>query len=254
MGYKDHIYTDSLVSNRMNADFIGVKIGDVNQSAEVRSSDYTLLSSSVDEVMEGEVFEIGIVNSSNQDIEGLQLSLQLDKVELVSFESEMFVLDNTNMSISNDLLSIVLHEVKNKKAFDVLSFKLRAIDGGFVEDLVTIDNSKLKAEVYQGKVLESSDIVLESIEKEENDFYIYQNVPNPYRYVSQIDFRAPLEDISKLTIRDVTGRIVYEEYLNTQIGKNTFLITEDKVTVPGVYYYTIELNEMTQTRKMVYIR
>jgi hypothetical protein len=85
-------------------------------------------------------------------------------------------------------------------------------------------------------------------------FNLHQNYPNPFNPVSKIRFDLPEASFVKITVYDVTGRIVsnpVNRYLNAGSFETEF--DASKLT-SGTYFYKIEAGDFTDTKQMVLVK
>ncbi len=87
-----------------------------------------------------------------------------------------------------------------------------------------------------------------------NTYRLYQNYPNPFNPVTKIKYGVPKNGYIKLTVYDELGKevaIVDEGYKEA----NTYEAVFDATNLPsGVYYYKLESDGFTDTKKMVIIK
>jgi len=86
------------------------------------------------------------------------------------------------------------------------------------------------------------------------EFSLEQNYPNPFNPITQINYSIPEKGFVKLVVYDLLGREVAT--LVNEIkdaGKHT-LSYDASMLSSGVYFYTLQVNGMTETRKMTLIR
>lgn len=87
-----------------------------------------------------------------------------------------------------------------------------------------------------------------------NTYTLYQNYPNPFNPVTKIKYGVPKNGYIKLTVYDELGKevqIVDEGYKSATTYEAVF----DATNLPsGVYYYKLESESFTDTKKMVIIK
>jgi hypothetical protein len=96
-----------------------------------------------------------------------------------------------------------------------------------------------------------------------NSFYLYQNYPNPFNPVTKIKFQAPLSppeggmQIVSLKIYDILGKEVSTIFSSPwgRIGGATYSVDWDGTNYPsGVYFYKLETDNYSETKKMVLLK
>lgn len=87
-----------------------------------------------------------------------------------------------------------------------------------------------------------------------NTFRLYQNYPNPFNPVTKIKYGLPKNGYVKLTVYDELGKevaVLVDGYREA----NTYEAVFDANNLPsGVYYYKLEADEFSDTKKMVIIK
>jgi hypothetical protein len=78
-----------------------------------------------------------------------------------------------------------------------------------------------------------------------------QNTPNPFADETAIGFYLPKATKGVLTIRDVKGALIYRVEGNYAKGNNQLILKQDQLRASGVFYYTLQTNDFTDTKKMV---
>ena len=87
-----------------------------------------------------------------------------------------------------------------------------------------------------------------------NEFNITQNYPNPFNPITTINFDIPLRNHVKLTVYDVLGKEVFV-LVNQEMDAGSYKVSWDASTFSsGVYFYKIETNSFSETKKMTLIK
>lgn len=87
-----------------------------------------------------------------------------------------------------------------------------------------------------------------------DNFSLSQNYPNPFNPQTNFEFRIADFGFVKLTIFDVLGKEV-QSLINQQLSPGTYSVDFDGSNLPsGIYYYRLEANSYTETKKMVLIK
>ena len=87
-----------------------------------------------------------------------------------------------------------------------------------------------------------------------NTFRLYQNYPNPFNPITKIKYGLPKNGNVKLTVYDELGKevaVLADGYAQA----NTYEAVFDATNLPsGVYYYKLEAEGFSDTKKMVIIK
>jgi hypothetical protein len=85
-------------------------------------------------------------------------------------------------------------------------------------------------------------------------YYLYQNYPNPFNPVTKIKFDLGKESFVKLNVFDVTGRRV-SSLVNQKLAAGTYETDFDaSVLSSAVYFYRLETETFSSTKKMILIK
>ena len=85
-------------------------------------------------------------------------------------------------------------------------------------------------------------------------FSLYQNYPNPFNPATDISFSIPEETNVKLVVYDITGNLV-ETLANNRFERGTHLLRwEASKYASGVYFYRIETEKFTESKKMLLVK
>lgn len=83
---------------------------------------------------------------------------------------------------------------------------------------------------------------------------LYTNYPNPFNPITKIKFEIPKDEIVKISVFDVSGKIV-SELVNEKLQAGVYEADFNGANLPsGTYFYKIETSSFIQTRKMVLIK
>ena len=87
-----------------------------------------------------------------------------------------------------------------------------------------------------------------------DEYKLFQNYPNPFNPVTNIKFDIPRSSHVKLIIYDALGREV-TTLVNEKLTAGSYETSWDGSSFPsGVYFYKLETDNFTNTRKMVLIK
>lgn len=85
-------------------------------------------------------------------------------------------------------------------------------------------------------------------------FLLSQNYPNPFNPVTNIQFSIPKLAYVKLVVFDMLGREV-EVLVNENVSAGTYNVDWNSSSYPsGVYFYKMETENFTQTKKMILLK
>lgn len=261
----ESIYFENMVApGEGDADFIATKIGDVNssaianaeQAAQDRHSSGTLMFLTENmEVRAGATFEMPF-RTEMRDIEGYQFTLSFDpaNVELTDIICHDAALSADHFGVFDDAITTSWNGVIHQSELFTLVFTAR-------KDITTsevfrIGSSRTIAEGYRldgslldiGLYFDNGSVSLAS------DFELYQNEPNPFSRTTTIRFSLPEAGQTRLRIVDAAGREIWKTEQRFTKGYHAVDIDGDWFPSEGMYFYILENDQYTATKKMIFNR
>jgi hypothetical protein len=243
--------------NQIGEDFVAVKIGDVNNTAQANNlmsvddrTNSTLLFDVQDRsVARGELVDVTF--KADQYVQGYQFTLNLNGLEVVDIvpgngmSSENFAVFNGMLTTSFDAAPGVHEQAE-------FTLRLRAKGAGSLRNMLNISSSITKAEAYSATA-ERQSVALRFNGKEVRGvgFEVYQNQPNPWINRTVIGFHLPEATDVTLTVFDETGRMLYNQTGDFEKGYNAFSLDRKLVNTTGVLYYQVSTSEESVTMKMI---
>ena len=87
-----------------------------------------------------------------------------------------------------------------------------------------------------------------------NNFMLNQNYPNPFNPLTKISYGLDMASNVRLSLYDVRGGFV-ETLINKRInaGTHDFMLDASHLS-SGVYFYTMTVNGVSQTRKLILMK
>jgi hypothetical protein len=261
---------NDLAGNILNADFVAMKIGDVNSSAatsfaslEPRTIEGVFALETADQKLTaGNEYTVTFKASEIAKIQGYQGTLTFNRtaVELVNVEYAAVKEDNFGMRYAAEGMITTSWNGEATPGDVLFSLVLRAKTDAQLSQVLGISSAYTVAEAYSRQtndlldlgirfssgVLTSGAVVLE------------QNTPNPFGERTVIGFTLPAsrslsgveaEEVT-LTITDAQGRVVKLFRGNYGEGRHT-LTLEAKDLPRGVLYYTLRAGSFSATRSMI---
>jgi len=85
-------------------------------------------------------------------------------------------------------------------------------------------------------------------------FSLSQNYPNPFNPTTQIEFTVAKNEFVKITVFDVTGRVM-EKLVNEDLNTGTYKVDFNADSYSsGIYFYRLETDGYSETKKMVLLK
>ncbi|MFK8105058.1 MAG: cohesin domain-containing protein, partial [Saprospiraceae bacterium] len=260
------------LSGNVFADFVGIKVGDVNNSVipnnlmsvPVRNTVGDLVFNVEEaQVSKGETYTVEFKAEDFNNVAGYQFTLNFDKalIDVVDVEAGDLVdlsAGNFGMSLLADgAITTSWNSTQNAELANddvVFTVTFTAAQDLNVSEAFNISSRYTGAEAYTS-ALEVMNVALHfNGVVATGDFELYQNAPNPFKEETVIGFNLPSASIATLTIYDVSGKVlkvVRGEYAK---GFNQINVNRSELSGTGVLYYQIDTPNHTATKKMVLIK
>ena len=140
-------------------------------------------------------------------------------------------------------------ELKDLSGEDLVTLIFEAKGSVQLSESMVITSSMTKAEGYTEQGIESVDLVFENNKSIAN--VLYQNVPNPFDGQTVVSFRLNKAGKAQILITDVDGKLIQEIEGTYPQGLNS--VELDRIQKAGVYYYQLNTEGFTATKKMIKI-
>ena len=260
------------------SNFIGVKVGDIlgranpdfikQNGIEVRELREEFPISYEIIPLPDQQFEVKFSSRAFQSITSFQFAL--------SFDEQLMELIQLEPSPENELANITLGErflgrgILNFSWFNTkgqgtsISKEDRIFSLKFKSNmkLETLDNliqiepksmnptiTNLEGEARRIVINKRDRSILENLQP---DNILYQNIPNPFKEQTIIQFSLKGEMDAAILIHDSYGSLVYETNGSYEKGMNQVKI-EKGTLAKGVYFYTLQTNEFRATKSFIVI-
>ena len=252
------------MANEKEADFVAIKIGDLNGTAipddaiplEDRTDNGTLFLHTEDQLLQpGESYTVSFTSKDLSRMKGCQFTLSWDQsaLDLVDIEHGLVqeqhlglkYLETGSLTSSWDVTASV-----NDPNAILFSLIMKAKRIGTLQESFDISADYTKPEAYDFDLnvydldLNFGDLTTA------NAFHLYQNRPNPFNEQTIIGIDLPEAMDATLTIYDVTGKVVRFIDGTYTKGYNEIQLQRDNLP-KGLLYYTLETDQFTDTKRMM---
>lgn len=236
------------ISTDMNIDFIGVKIGDVNNSVELAagplvdsrfSRDGVDITFSEPESLGNEQYMVSVIGSGYSDIVGWQGALSAPgDIEITGMSSEHFdLVENENFHTSGDNRITISYNNESPVSLSdgtALMNIYYSTHTGTVPDF-NWENEGLQAELYNSNL----DPVTWNIDSPLVSDINLTISPNPWIHETTINVDVPEGDEARLEFYDVNGRLLYKEKTVFTSDNNSLRMTKSALNVSGLVYVKV---------------
>jgi hypothetical protein len=254
-------------------DFVAVKVGDVNCSAQVngftgssddRSANGEVVFGVKDQALvAGETYTVDFTAADFAEVLGYQFTLAFDNnaVEFVEVETSLEGLstENFGMSLINEGVITTSWNSINAVSLDaeakVFSMTFVAKSNAQLSEVLAVNSRYTKAEAYDNNVnLMNIGLSFNGAATVAGEFELYQNQPNPFKSETVIGFNLPEAGAATMTIYDVAGKVLKVYNNEFAQGYNEVQINRSELSGAGVLYYQLDTENYSATKKMIMIK
>jgi len=264
-GFPEAIDFTSLSADAQ-ADFIGVKVGDLSGNAtpsNLLGSDDTkvgAMSIAIEDatIAAGETQTIEFTTANFNNFAGYQFSIALDS--RVSFNGisagDLDGVSEANFGLANLESGIITTNWSDVEGVSVengtvmFSLTVTATETVNVSEILTVNSAVTSAEAYNSD-LEVYTVGVQFNRAASANFELFQNIPNPVSGETVIGFNLPTAGAATLKVMDVAGRTLHTVSNTFAAGFNTISLEKSDLNATGVLYYTLDTDNNSATKKMV---
>ena len=253
---------DELIESIDYADFVAVKIGDVNSSfnpsftgigtADTRSDkDYVINISQV--ALEGDKVRLEFRASETGVIKGLQAQIT-SQAAITSIESGSMEISasNTYQPKEDEVRLAWNHTIGSYVTQNEILFTIDVNTSEMIDRDIQLISAQMRPEIYTGESNEIRDLSIQWIENSDlSEYALYQNEPNPFITETSIGFSIAKESDVTITIYDATGKVFRTINGLYEAGEHKSLIKSEGLPSSGVLFYKIKAGEFEAVRSMM---
>jgi hypothetical protein len=249
-------------------DFVAVKVGDVDHSWTNQeggrlsggSLDLLLAEISLDQ----DLVEIPVIVDESVSLRGYQFSMVWNPTELEYVGvSSKGVDGHFNDQLAVDGILTTLWDESGGSALnleagqELFTVKFRARHEQ-ADTEVQINSALTKAMAFGSDFkafsIRSKPLRVSMEALRNGNLEVFQNVPNPFDFSTQIDFRIPKSGLVRLTVVNSVGKIVYMYEDQYEPGLHSISWDRSQSALPvteGLYLYRLECNGEEVVKKML---
>ena len=257
--FNEFLNFNNLANDQFGADFVAVKIGDVNGSVQANS-----WSSSEDRTLRDQL-RLGIENRwlepgemvqipvwiKEEALLGMQATLQAKNgLEIVSVTPSVTMASNFAQAGQGSDIRMSWYQGEATAFQNELFFYLNVVAdrSGALEDMLSLVQNPIASEAYRATE-EAVDLELVFLDAEFAAVKLYQNRPNPFKESTVIGFDLPESGVATLEVINTDGKILQAYRDAYPAGYHEVKI--DNLPQGGVLYYRLRTEAITLTRKMI---
>ena len=265
-----------LSMNQLNANFIGIKVGDVTGNANpgllVGGDDRDFKGELNLEIQDqkfeaGDRVEVPITSINFEQVLGYQFTLEFDTKKLDFDSCKQGILSETagqlfgETFINEGILTTNwshINPIDLETDEPLFTLNFIAKEDGLLSELIQFNQNYTTKEAYQHKEdfldIELTFLDLETAQpdSESDGFFVLQNTPNPFsKEGTTIKFNLPKEQEVTLEIRSLNGQLLYQESKPYSKGISAIKVPAYIFPGKGIYLYQLSTGNKKVTSKMV---
>lgn len=257
--FPEYININDLNDNIANANFIGVKIGDVNNNAilersvtiEQRASQIMALDMLFDATRNEYSFEVPT------NVMSLQFTVAVDPSQAIIADLEIGNLEGLSLAnfglnqIAEGLFTLSWHRSGSSEGNRLMKLQLKSTKEIDPETVIKLTSTITKAEAVlevDGK-LKAHHPTIQFLEKSV-PLLLHANTPNPFTNYTDIHFTLPASDEVTVQVMNESGQLLTTIKQTLEAGEQSIRIQEQNLSV-GVLYYRLSTTKESVVGKMI---
>ena len=242
--------------------FVGVKVGDIDQSAILFGAAQTRFNKSVSLIIDNgirvspNVVKYGVYLDRMELLDGFQFSLQLmdHTANIQSIESGLIEMDTENYLLLPKELRVsygknINHSKDQKKAMFYIVIENGELNANSKFSLL---ENAITPEAYYTDGSNAS-LRLNSQVKSTGLITLLPNQPNPFSQSTKIRFESSEPTEVNVKIYTSTGSLLYSEQVKATKGQNEINVNRSQIVNTGIYYYEVSTQNEKVVQKMIVI-
>ena len=253
-----------LSSNRV-VDFVGVKVGDVNNDAVLyfddalsnRSNSVVNLAVPTQSLEKDKLESLMVYSSNYQGLSGWQGTLEYDAdvLEIVEVLPQSLSLSTINYNINQEA-GYVTFSYHNATTEDVeygsplFELKVRAkSEVTSAREFIEMTSSVIKAEAYNIDEGVSELAVVEYITDQSR---ILSVNPNPFIETAELQYYSPYSnEVAEFEFYDLNGQLLFKSSVHSDLGINNLTVNKEDLAVSGFVYVRMQIQGEVSDFRMI---
>lgn len=263
--FPETIMLNDLTQSAKEVDFIGIKIGDVDLSAdpllftggtvtENRDGEQTrgIGFTTADVSLESRTtIEVPVNAAAFRELLGYQMTIDFNP-EVLALEGIIptDALDLTQDHfgyryledglISANWFSGTPQSVDDGTELFRLVFSVDQAENLDLSDVLRFSSGLLSSEAYAKGMAAPLQLVLRYERNSDNNLQMYTPRPNPFKDVTVLGFDLPEAQSLELRVHDASGRLIFSSDIEGVRGYNEWTIEGDRLPEAGMYFFHLE--------------
>jgi len=261
--FQESFEVTELMGNVTDMDFIGVKVGDPNNTAlpngdglkaiaeDRNTNNNRLLETNNLSIEKGQVYEVPFRFIDGKEISSYQFTMDYDGLELLDIQGGIATPEHFGQTMTKRSLLTAAWSAAEPVAGDQTWFtlKFKANKSGVLSEMVSLNSVVTPIEAVTTDE-ENVGIQLTFVQSNATALALFQNKPNPFKDETTVGFALPASGTADITVLDMQGRVLKTIQGDYAAGYNEVQI--NFADLPrGVFYYRLETAFGTRVQKMM---
>lgn len=260
--FPEVVSINNLPEGYLEANFIAIKIGDINLSATPNFANSDDRNSRLPEQFitienqdfyKGSTINVTLKSEELKNWAGCQLAIGFDinTLQFIDYQSNIIQNDHLNLQ-KTDQGKLAISWVGESNSNEIIHLQFKALTNGMLQNVLHLAEANLLAEAYSTDASSIIPLGLDFIQDAlPTTLQILSNTPNPFQKATKIHFYIPKDSPVTLTIRNVAGQIVFQQINTFEKGYQNWTIDGKHLATSGVLYYQLTTNTEQVAGKMV---
>ena len=247
----------NLTQNTIDEDFIGIKVGDINSSAQVNLTEEIIeyrsqkeITIIIEQIGTQLNFKAGV---DFRDVTGFQFAIT-GQNKIRNIEPKAINIQAFNFSCSPTHIKCSYNA---DKKYDVEEGDiLFTLDLYKIQENFVLDTEMMSAEIYLGTEHVVHPLKLQEALK--TDFLELKNIPNPFQDFTDIQFSLEKSGDVELNIYNVQGNKILTKKSFLSEGQQSIRINKTDLNTAfsnsAVYIYEIKTKQYTEAKRMLLVK
>lgn len=268
--YPEMFKDDHLMKTNMDVDFIGIKLGDLNNTAiaskynsnsDRNSLAHLNLYFEDQDLKTNDPSEVIIRFNQQEDLQSCQFSLDIAEdimiENVVAQIGDSEIPDLVNFDQESRKIHFSWFDLKTKhfsQNESLIKIKFKSLASGSLSNMIKLSEIDNNPEALN----KNDEILIPELtvfkrEQATTGFALYQNRPNPFNKQTTIRFQLPEAGKATVKVMDVTGKILFQKSMNLPSGFQEIYIDANQLNGAGVYMYSLETEKQRAIARMILI-
>lgn len=256
------------LSQDMDLDFVGVKIGDVDNSFDPLGQKRISIEKTNEIIIEdilmtpNQTIEVPVTIEDLESLQGFQLNIDIDlsKAQILGVRPILDDLSMQNFNL-NEFKSGSVKASWNKmqkstnRAPSLFTVIIKnGSDENYLSELIQLNHNAIKSELYFDEVAYPLALKFNIDDLKVDKVELFQNTPNPWSDNTEVKFISPLKTDFVFNLYDVNGQLLYKQMNTAKEGVNSIQLDRSMIGQVGVLFYELLIDDQRFIQKMIVLK